>query len=412
MGNKSPDVHLLHGKHHGLIMINAYSNECKMKRGNASSAGEPEWDITSNQTKKNLCSKATKLTWKQWNSSDAIKIHSGYILPNAVSEVIVPGIKNVIFSNGFSDSRLSHLRPVSSAMIMACYSDVKPVIDLVTTCKNLTTNVENFLSLNEDKVCIWGENLNLAGLFQHFYINSAPIRGMAKYLQTHFFPKALLVGNQGVGPFYALGNVTLDEYSSERCEMLLFVHPVCDVKNSLLDPPPLQTLWDCYPQGSFDYIRKRMPFHTLDVAARNLLIYAARDHLGRRMPSPTSSTEIDRKLCLLAETFNLTYVKLDNYNSSERIRHSFERARIVVGPHGGMLTNIVFSHPSTLVVEIQPQNPDRFCFYCMAFAMHFKTYTFFLEDSWSGIETGNFSVNVDSLMALIRNVTKANIRHS
>ena len=115
-------------------------------------------------------------------------------------------------------------------------------------------------------------------------------------------------------------------------------------------------------RARYDWYRER------EAAARpgNLLLYASRDG-GGRSPRPADAAAFDRWLQSLAARLGLGFRKITMASKPEAIRSSFERARIVVGPHGGALTNVAFAHESTLVVELGSAAPGhaRFCFGCM-----------------------------------------------
>lgn len=126
--------------------------------------------------------------------------------------------------------------------------------------------------------------------------------------------------------------------------------------------------------GSYDWYRRA------NSASKpgSILLYASRDGGGGRGPAKSDGDRLEAWLKGLADKLGLTYVKTVFHEDSVTMRARFENARVVVAPHGGAITNIVYSHASTLVVEIGSAAPGaRFCFACVAFAMRFAGYAIF-----------------------------------
>jgi hypothetical protein len=173
---------------------------------------------------------------------------------------------------------------------------------------------------------------------------------------------------------------------------------------------PMHASHDCYPMGSYDRFRKEVVGQSVDVSERNLIVFASRDNgsgSGLRMPRAKDSAEIENWLSgELASQLGLLYIKLFFNADPPQMRRVFERARIIFAPHGGALSNLVYCHKSTIVVEFQPSNGMRLCYACMAYALRFPMYAVFIPPGpfgWSDMSrnnlVGNYTLSVDALRA-------------
>jgi len=86
---------------------------------------------------------------------------------------------------------------------------------------------------------------------------------------------------------------------------------------------------------------------------------------------------------------------------------TFSRAKIVIGPHGGAMANIVFSRPGTHVVEfVSPirfyANNSHLVYYGLSqSAGH---HYWFTEASGFDIDLPNMTVNEDDVKTIIREI--------
>jgi capsular polysaccharide biosynthesis protein len=76
--------------------------------------------------------------------------------------------------------------------------------------------------------------------------------------------------------------------------------------------------------------------------------------------------------CLSSRGFEI--LTLDGMPFGEQVA-LFDRARIVIGPHGSGLTNILFSAGNLTLIELMPDDAVNHCFWLLASALG-QNYTF------------------------------------
>ena len=130
--------------------------------------------------------------------------------------------------------------------------------------------------------------------------------------------------------------------------------------------------------GAFDALLPPYTAALLDAStpARDLLVYASRNHdafKGKRTVANESA--VVAALARVAERAGLTF-ELFRYESPERSARVFAAARVVVGPHGGALANLVHCEPGTIVVEIMPEARARLYYAGVAYAKKLRFVAF------------------------------------
>ena len=130
--------------------------------------------------------------------------------------------------------------------------------------------------------------------------------------------------------------------------------------------------------GAFDALLPPYTAALLDAStpARDLLVYASRNHdafKGKRTVANESA--VVAALARVAERAGLTF-ELFRYESPERSARVFAAARVVVGPHGGALANLVHCEPGTIVVEIMPEARARLYYAGLAYAKKLRFVAF------------------------------------
>lgn len=348
-----------------MIISSSDSNSINCGRDTNFSIGSSEWTIN-----KSCSNNINKLEWKYWPRAQSLILHSGKVHPSEVSEVIIPGNPINILSNKL-DEQLKQFTPASTATIAACFN-AKWTGDYDIHC----TVGSSMNEVKEENICIYAENLNLAGLFQHYHINTLPIRGLAIEIHDRFFPNSTLVSHYTAS--WHKGGL-IKSFHTVKCEVILFVSPVYKNSFSLLSPPPKPTSWDCYWYGAFQHARNQT---FLDSLQPNLLVFSDRDN---RIPYPTDHYAFRLYLRDIAEEFGLTYYHLfDNATAAEKI-NIFSLAKVIISPHGGALANIIHTRTDSLIIEIHPEIGERrFCFLCMAYGIGMSHYGIYIESSWEG----------------------------
>ena len=237
--------------------------------------------------------------------------------------------------------------------------------------------------LNRPDVCILGHDPGFTpDSFQHRVINTIPYFSLALYIQRRFYPLMSLgqITKEAYNTGLSYLNVDVKARHSDNCSSWIFVQPSWNTGPSIIRPLPLPSTWDCYPQGSHDIV------HVPPVEAARSLVYAARDGTTRS-PHLEDAQRLEAYLAQFAAGLNLTYVVLRHDDSAEAKAVAFASAAVVVGPHGGALTNIIYSRTTTAVLELQPAQSMRLCFMCVAHSRGFKSYGVFVVDGWIEIDS-------------------------
>jgi hypothetical protein len=215
--------------------------------------------------------------------------------------------------------------------------------------------------------CVLAQDHFLPFTFQHAVINSVPTRGVAALVQKYLVPEATLVVESPRATHRAAHEGDLRPWRATRCGL-----SADGATREWIFVGEGGASVDCYPRGAFDWFRRR------DAATEpgDLLVYASRDDSAERRTTGDAG-RLEAWLEALAPRLRLSYVKLAAYDPPGRMRTTFRRARLVVGPHGGALANLAYAHASTTVLEIGGGINARLCFACMAYAMRFPRYAIY-----------------------------------
>jgi hypothetical protein len=396
-----------------LVITSSSSTKLSCGRNEKSQKvlGTPEWTIDPS------CLEIRTLEWKDWSPNNSVIVHSGKVYPTQVSEIIIPGQPIQIDSNRMTDEpQLLSFTPASVAIITACFH-AKWGRDFEISCDE--SRKINMNEVSQEEICLYSENLNLAGLFQHYYINTVPIRGLAIEIKNRFYPNATLVAHH-THNFYHEGLIR--HYDQVPCVVTLFVTPYYRHSHTLLSPPPTHTTWDCYWYGAFDYLRhtplpqrwtaseptSRTSTDTLPIP--NLFVYVDREK--RTIQSPENH-ELRLALQKIASETTLEFYFLGSNSTAAQKAKIFSEARIVVAVHGGALANMIFMNPNldtnVAIIEIQPISGERrFCFLCMAYGLKIPHYGVYFEEQWDqGYAADRFPVNVTTVTTWIRGYLKS-----
>ncbi|MEO0543639.1 MAG: glycosyltransferase family 61 protein [Pseudomonadota bacterium] len=128
---------------------------------------------------------------------------------------------------------------------------------------------------------------------------------------------------------------------------------------------PVSPMSRLYPRATLRPVQQRLGLREL--SPRDLIIYVTRQDTNR---SVTGEEILLNRLGRIASEQDLKLVVFKSVGDWDADRALFKRAKIVMGPHGAGLANIVFCQPETHVVEfITPSdgrvldNPGRYLGY-------------------------------------------------
>ena len=123
---------------------------------------------------------------------------------------------------------------------------------------------------------------------------------------------------------------------------------------------------------------------------RNLLVYAARRDVSMRNLDKEDDADLVEALQAIAKEHGLEFWRFEAEKDANvgGVRHAidvFKRAAIVVGVHGGALSNILFCQTDTLVVELGMKSPLLRHFEHAAVALGMYYSRVLLEDDEHGV---------------------------
>lgn len=271
------------------------------------------------------------------------------------------------------------------------------------SCDNYQVNPHwNNERLNSPDVCLYAQDMFSPGMFQHAIMGDIPNLSLAQHLKDRYFPKATLAG-WNVDPdrldvTFLQPNLT----SWTNCQHLILISPIGAGNFSLMGPHALPIPTDIFghPYGSYDLTRKviktrGLTGESLPPEERNLFVYASRDGANRG-PLLAHSLALQSLLQQYAAELGLDFVISQHNDHPNSKRILFQKAAVVVGPHGGTIGNILFSHRNTVVIEIQPARSKRFCWAMLASAMGFPSYGVFVASGWPTINDQNYPIDLIS----------------
>lgn len=125
------------------------------------------------------------------------------------------------------------------------------------------------------------------------------------------------------------------------------------------------------------------------------LLYVSRADAARRRLA--NEAELERALVRLG----FSVVRPGEHPVAEQ-RRLFASSRLVVGPHGAGLTNVVFMHPGTALVELACRDYVNACYYRLAQVMDVRYFTFLGDGDGGPGHAFTWEVDVERLLAGLR----------
>lgn len=81
----------------------------------------------------------------------------------------------------------------------------------------------------------------------------------------------------------------------------------------------------------------------------------------------------------------------------------FRRAKIIIGPHGAGLTNMIFSPKNILIIEIMPIEESNMCYWHQSCILENKHYIY--PEKYISMSDRNFNINIDEFKKYFLNIT-------
>jgi len=297
---------------------------------------------------------------------------------------------------------------------------------LLLRCLNVTLKNGRPIDTPDDAVNIrtveaptfLASDLFMPFTFQHTFINGAASLGMVwRSLQRIGVEQIASVGAlhdilQHVVRINSSVELTPDLV---RFDELYIAAPLWKKRD---DEEKLST-WDCY---AVDVLRYFIPsyfeedYDIYDVAAKKIMYLPrppnTKRHLSARRcdANCTCSTLSDEEFVSLLEKrvreegweFEVFQQKSQR-EDAEAIR----RADVLVGPHGGAFTNLVWMHATSAIVEVNVA--QRLCFACLAGAANLLYYRY-EPLSWPGYETvGDIVIDADDFIDYVSRVANGDL---
>jgi hypothetical protein len=106
----------------------------------------------------------------------------------------------------------------------------------------------------------------------------------------------------------------------------------------------------------------------------------------------------EHKIIEYLQSTGFEVVCLSDLSFAEQIQ-KFNRAKIIIAPHGAALTNMVFAPENVQIIELFPENYINGCFWALANVCKYN-YAFLIGSS----EGADFRISLDKLKALLEKV--------
>lgn len=97
----------------------------------------------------------------------------------------------------------------------------------------------------------------------------------------------------------------------------------------------------------------------------------------------------------IKKRFNkIEWIQFNDQNLDDTI-DIFSRAKIIIGPHGAGLTNMIFSPKNISIIEIMPIQESNMCYWHQSCILENKHYIY--PESYLSPSDRNFNINIDEL---------------
>jgi len=158
------------------------------------------------------------------------------------------------------------------------------------------------------------------------------------------------------------------------------------------------------PRGSLDKVREKLSGSFSQ--PRDQIVYPK-----RRKNFTRSVQNEETFLARIRERLkkNLTLTVFEPYNDWTKDKEIMKRARVVLGPHGGAWSNIIFCKENTDVIEFLPLVTlkeqglnERPCYYGLSNALNLKYWT--IEPTNFDFEKPGMVVPVDELLSVLEQI--------
>ncbi len=181
-----------------------------------------------------------------------------------------------------------------------------------------------------------------------------------------------------LAPPYCSGNCRPDLMQAMRKRVLEYLDETIDVR----------TLWK--------KLEERFPL----VTHRPYRIYFSRKDAPRRYIKNES------EILSLLEQYDFLYIKAETLSFWEQVLLC-SKADSILGLHGAALSNMMWMKPSARVIEIRKHDEYKNnCYFILADAMNIRYYYFLAQADQEETHEANFTVEVEKLEELLRNLYK------
>mmetsp|Transcript_12523 Transcript_12523/g.30827 ORF Transcript_12523/g.30827 Transcript_12523/m.30827 type:complete len:494 (-) Transcript_12523:109-1590(-) len=227
----------------------------------------------------------------------------------------------------------------------------------------------------------WG-----ASAFQHFVIDVLPKLALVYPMLVSERAKRLNVTlittlGRNPAPYWFLEQLGLADRTLPMMgwpKKAKFIYRGYSVLYPDYDPPPVifnKARIGIYPRGVMLPIQKALGVMKETRRDRIVLLYR---HGGRRSLASHVRRELSKAIESRVAAFNSAHghsieISVFKFTTREEMRALFSRALMIIGPHGGGFSNMVFSRPGTFVVEFLPlhtfsmknmtSRTSQFCYY-------------------------------------------------
>lgn len=180
---------------------------------------------------------------------------------------------------------------------------------------------------------------------------------------------------------------------------LYFIEPNKIVKCRNLIVVPTSFISGNYYESIFKDLKKSLKFKKTKNSSERI-IYISRSKTQRR------KVENETEIVNVIQKFNGKIVCLENFSWLEQL-HLFSNSELIISPHGGGLTNMIFMNSNSKVLEFRhPKSYIQNMFFSMASALELDYYYIKCRSNSEDSHSGDIIVPPKKLKSTIKKILK------
>lgn len=156
-----------------------------------------------------------------------------------------------------------------------------------------------------------------------------------------------------------------------------------------------------YYESIIKALKKSFNIKKIENSNRNIIYISRSDTQRRKVVN-------EKEIIKIINNINGKIVRLENFNWLEQL-YLFSNCKLIISPHGGGLTNMIFMNSNSKVLELRhPKSYIQNMFFSMASALEIDYYYIKCSSNSMDSHTGDISVPVEKLKSSLKQILKTN----